>query len=87
MAHGFIEETQHQRTLRRIASCVHTISSIVEELDDPESVSERGDILIAVEELADVSEYLVSVGRYVAWQDKEENESEDVDLDADGNEY
>jgi len=83
----FISETLHQRTIRRLLSCTHTLNSIVEELEDPENVEERGDLLIAVEDLIDAAQYVTSVGRYVAWQDEEENESEDVDLDADGNEY
>ena len=75
----FIQETDHERSIRRILSCTHTLYSVLEELDDLDDVTERGDLLIAVENLMDVTGLVTDVGRAIAWQSPEPEctESED----------
>ena len=75
----FIQETDHERSIRRILSCTHTLYSVLDELDDLEDVTERGDLLIAIENLMDAASIVTDVGRAIAWQspDPEYIESED----------
>ena len=64
----FFEEDPQEKALRRINACIHTIVSVIEELDDPEEIDERADLLIAVENLMDVSTFLTDQVRGIAWQ-------------------
>lgn len=64
----FIQESEHERSLRRILSCTHTLYSVVEELTDPEEIELRGDLLIAVENLIDVADIVTDMARDIAWQ-------------------
>lgn len=64
----FFEEDPQEKALRRINACIHTIVSVIEELDDPKEIDERADLLIAVENLMDVSTFLTDQVRGIAWQ-------------------
>lgn len=75
----FIQETEHQRTLRRINACVYTLYSIAEELNDPGAVELRGDLLIAVENLIDAAVEVTDIGRSIAWQNAPIPTSEDTE--------
>lgn len=75
-----IEETEHERTMRRLVSCTHTLYSILEELDDPIEVDLRGDLLIAAERLLEAVIYVTDAARGIAWQYSPEPEhEEDID--------
>ena len=76
----FIQETEHERTLRRLQSCTHTLYAIADELEDPQDVNLRGDLLIAVENLIDIAVHVTESCRGIAWQytlTPDELESED----------
>ena len=75
----FIEESQHERAIRRLLACTHTLHSIADELEDPENIEHRGDLLIAVENLIDVAIYVTEEARGIAWQ----HTPEPADLDGD----
>jgi hypothetical protein len=62
-------EDEHARALRRVRASVCTLYNVVEDLDDPEEIQRRADLLIAVEDLADVTQYLLERTREIAWQD------------------
>lgn len=62
------DETPHERTMRRLLSCTHTLYSIADELEDPVDIDERGDLLIAVENLIDIAQYVTESARGIAWQ-------------------
>jgi hypothetical protein len=64
----FVDETQQQRTMRRLTACLHTLYSIAEELDDPENVEDRGDLLIAAENLLDAALCITDDIRGIVWQ-------------------
>jgi len=64
----FLQETEHERTLRRLKSCTHTLYAISEELQDPLEVDQRADLLIAVENLIEVASYVTDQCRGIAWQ-------------------
>ena len=54
--------------MRRLTACLHTLYSIAEELDDPENIDERGDLLIAAENLLDAAICITDDIRNIAWQ-------------------
>jgi hypothetical protein len=64
----FIPESDHERAMRRIKACTHTLYSVFEELSDPVEVEERADLLIAVENLSEIASYVIEAGRGIAWQ-------------------
>lgn len=64
----FVDETQQERTMRRLTACIHTLYSIAEELDDPQNIDERGDLLIAAENLLDAALCITDDIRDIAWQ-------------------
>lgn len=75
-----IEETEHERTMRRLVSCTHTLFSVLEELEDPLEVELRGDLVIAAERLLEVVCYVTDAARGIAWQYSPEPEhEEDID--------
>lgn len=78
----FLQETDTQRALRRITSCTHTLYSVFDELDDPQEVGARADLLIAAENLIDIALHITDAIRDIAWQysplpPSEEDEDED----------
>ena len=77
----FIQETDHERSLRRILSCTHTLYSVLDELDDldDDQIQERGDLLIAIENLFDITTIVTDVGRAIAWQSPEPEYTESED--------
>lgn len=54
--------------MRRLTACIHTLYSIAEELEDPQNIDERGDLLIAAENLFDVAMCVTDDIRGIAWQ-------------------
>jgi hypothetical protein len=64
----FIPESEHERNIRRIKSCTHTLYAIAEELTDPGEIEERADLLIAIENLNEIASYVIDSGRGIAWQ-------------------
>lgn len=64
----FIEETQNERAIRRIESCTYTMISILDELEDLETIEERADLLVAAEDLFETTMCLVDEVRGIAWQ-------------------
>ena len=64
----FFEEDPQEKALRRINACVHTLATVLEELDDPEEINDRADLLIAVENLYDIASFLTEQVRGIAWQ-------------------
>lgn len=65
---AFIQETAHERALRRLQSCTYTLYSVADEIRETESIEERGDLLIAVENLIDVATFVTDAYRGIAWQ-------------------
>lgn len=65
----YTEEDRHARALRRVKACVETLCNVADDLDDPEEISRRADLLIAIEDLGDVTSYLVDATRVIAWRD------------------
>jgi hypothetical protein len=49
---------------------------VLDELDDLDNVTERGDLLIAIENLMDAASIVTDVGRAIAWQSPEPEYSE-----------
>lgn len=78
---AFLQETEQERALRRIISCTHTLYSVSDELEDPEEIDDRADLLIAVENLIDVALHVTDSVRRIAWQDSNENEETESDYD------
>lgn len=64
----FIQESEHERTLRRIKSCTHTLYSVIEDMTDPIDIDQRADLLIAIENLNEIASYVIDSGRGIAWQ-------------------
>jgi hypothetical protein len=65
----FTEEDSHARALRRVKACAQTLYLVADDLDDPEEISRRADLLLAIEDLADVTNYLLEATRVIAWRD------------------
>lgn len=63
--------------MRRIVSCTHTLYSILEELDDPDEVELRADLVIAAERLLEAVVYVTDSARGIAWQYSLEPEHEE----------
>jgi hypothetical protein len=63
--------------MRRLVSCTHTLYSVLEELDDPEDVDLRGDLVIAAERLLEAVVYVTDSARDIAWQYTPEPEHEE----------
>jgi hypothetical protein len=72
-----IAESDHARVMRRLVSCTHTLYSVLEELDDPEDVDLRGDLVIAAERLLEAVVYVTDSARDIAWQYTPEPEHEE----------
>jgi hypothetical protein len=64
----FIDETQNERTIRRIDACTYTLMSVIDELEDLDSVEERADLLISIEAFYDVAMCITDMARDIAWQ-------------------
>jgi hypothetical protein len=62
------EESQQERTMRRLYACTQTLLSIADELVDPVDIDERGDLLIAAENLIDIAVHVTESVRDIAWQ-------------------
>lgn len=54
--------------MRRLYACTQTLLSIADELEDPIDINERGDLLIAVENLIDISVHVTESVRDIVWQ-------------------
>jgi hypothetical protein len=78
---AFLQETEQERALRRIISCTHTLYSVSDELEDPEEIDDRADLLIAAENLLDVAIHVTEAIRQIAWQDSDEQEETERDYD------
>jgi hypothetical protein len=52
---------------------------VLDELDDLDDITERGDLLIAIENLMDATCIVTDVGRAIAWQSPEPQYSESED--------
>lgn len=72
-----VEESEHARVMRRLVSCTHTLYSVLEELEDPEDVDLRGDLVIAAERLLEAVIYVTDSARNIAWQYTPEPEHEE----------
>jgi hypothetical protein len=72
-----VTESDHARVMRRLISCTHTLYSVLEELDDPEDVYLRGDLVIAAERLLEAVVYVTDSARNIAWQYTPEPEHEE----------
>jgi predicted proteasome-type protease len=55
--------------------------SVSDELEDPEEIDDRADLLIAVENLIDVALHVTDSVRRIAWQDSNEHEETESDYD------
>lgn len=78
---AFKQETEIERTIRRITSCTHTLYSVAEELNDPVSVESRADLLIAAENLIDVAIHVTEACRGIAWQNSPLPDDDEEDDD------
>jgi len=81
---AFLQETEHERTMRRIVSCTHTLQAVIDDLDDPADIDARADLLIAAENLIEAALYVTDACRGIAWQYSpipysEEDEESDYD--------
>lgn len=79
---SIFEASPHDHALRRLHSSVSTLIGVAMYLEDIEELSEddvdkRADLLIAVENLIDVSYYITERGRELAWRNSELPVSED----------
>lgn len=75
--HFIVEETDHERSMRRLTSCIYTLYSILDELQDPVEVHLRGDLVIAAERLLEATIYVTDSARGIAWQYSSEPEHEE----------
>jgi len=62
------EEDPVEKSLRRMSACIHTLSTVADDLVDPEDVDLRADLLVAAENLLDIASYLTDQIRGIAWQ-------------------
>ena len=81
---AFFDSDSHRRLIRRINACTHTLYSVVEEVEEVDLISadnlfesngidfmsadQRADLVIAVENLIDVTMFLTDKTRAVAWK-------------------
>lgn len=80
MAH-FAEEPTFDRTLRRIIASAQTLRAVLEEIDDPEDVEQRADLLLASEAAYEVAESVMRICHEIAWQEFEDDEEDEEELD------
>ena len=78
---AFLQETELERTIRRIVSCTHTLYGVAEELRDPDDVEGRADLVIAAENLLDAVVHVTERCRAIAWQNSPLPESDEDDYD------
>lgn len=62
------EEDMTEKAVRRIRSCKYTLHSVIDDLEDPQDVESRADLLLAVEDLNEVLQFLLETTRNIAWQ-------------------
>lgn len=72
-----VEESEHARTMRRLITCTHTLYSVLEELEDPDEIDLRGDLVIAAERLLEAVIYVTDAARGIAWQHSPEPDHEE----------
>jgi hypothetical protein len=77
------EESQQERTMRRLFACTQTLLTIADELVDPVDIGERGDLLIAAENLIDIATYVTDSARGIAWQYSKTPDELDQEYDID----
>lgn len=77
----FLQETEHERTMRRIVSCTHTLYSVIEDLSDPIDIEARADLLIAAENLIEAALQVTDDCRGIAWQYSPVPHSDESDYD------
>lgn len=68
---SIFEASPYDHMMRRLASSMFTLANVAEFLDDVEDIEDteqRADLLIAVENLIDVSYFITERGRQIAWQ-------------------
>lgn len=76
----FLQETELERALRRITSCTHTLYAVADDMTDHDDPDDRADLVIAAENLLEISLHVTEMARGVAWQYSplpESNEEED----------
>lgn len=77
---SIFEASPYDHALRQLHSCVSTLTGVayfLEDIEDIEDADLRADLLIAVENLIDVSYYITERGRELAWRHSELPVSED----------
>jgi hypothetical protein len=61
-------ELPEQRVVRRLRAVYANLVTLVEDIDDPGNIDARADLVIAAEDLLDVSLHVAELARGIAWQ-------------------
>lgn len=78
------ESSKYDIAMRKLNSCVHTlytVADLLEEMEDPDDADPRADLVLAVENLIDISVFVTERGREIGWQYTPVPEREDLDFD------
>jgi hypothetical protein len=73
-------ETPEQRAVRRLRAAYANLVTVANELEDPVDVDARADLVIAAEDLGDVTAHILEAARDIAWQHSPVPESGESDL-------
>lgn len=61
-------ESSEERILRRLRSAYANLVAVADDIDDPDDVDARADLVIAAEDLLDVTMHITELARNIAWQ-------------------
>jgi hypothetical protein len=78
------ESNKYDIAMRKLNSCVHTlytIADLLEEMEDPDEADTRADLVITAENLIDISVFVTERAREIGWQYTPVPEREDLDFD------
>ncbi len=76
-----LDEDYIERSVRRLRSCKYTLHAIIDDLEDPGDPESRADILLAVEDLHEVLQFLLEATRNIAWEFAPINNNDSEDLE------
>jgi len=61
-------ELPEERVVRRLRAVYANLVTLTEDIDDPDDIDARADLVIAAEDLLDVSVHIAELARNIAWQ-------------------
>jgi hypothetical protein len=76
MAH-FSAEPTFDRTLRRLIASTQTLRAVLEEIEDPEDIEQRADLLLASESAYEAADSVMRICHEIAWGDEEEEDEDE----------